>query len=475
MRIDRGSDLGRDAVLRIAAGAPVELSSELLEALAASRAAVLDALSGAGPVYGVSTGMGAMAGIALEARARAVHQENLVVGRAVGSAPWLPPEAARAVLAVRLRTFLHPEAGVSPELCTRLADLLNERFHPPIPLRGNGAAGEIIPLAHLGAVVLGLGEALDGRRAEPFTFGPKEGVACLEGVPVATALAIRQVADAELLADQAEFVLAATSEVLRASPDPLHPAASRADAVLAAVHARVLDLRPGGDVHGLQAPVSVRVGANACALLRRRTGALGEAADRALEGVSDSPAFLDGEFTGTAGFAGTELAAGSDALTAALVHLADTSVARTHRTLDPRLTGLPPQLSPEPGVQAGLVAVHKRAVGTAHRLRRLAAPALLGAVETSLGQEDVQSFGLEAAECLEEALAGVREVLAVELLAVHRARVLRGGFAGVSAELTAALDVVAGELGPDPADRPYGADVDRVVALLTDRWPQPRS
>ncbi len=81
-------------------------------------------------------------------------------------------------------------------------------------------------------------------------------------------------------------------------------------------------------------------------------------------------------------------------------------------------------------MQAGLVALHKRAVGVVHRLRRFAVPALGGAVETSLGQEDVQSFGLEAAECLGELLDGLREVLAVELLAVHRARLLRGGWPG---------------------------------------------
>lgn len=149
-----------------------------------------------------------------------------------------------------------------------------------------------------------------------------------------------------------------------------------------------------------------------------------------------------------------------------MLHLAETSVARTHRTLDPRLTGLNPQLSPEPGAQAGLVAVHKRAVGVAHRLRRFAVPALTGPVETSLGQEDVQSFALEAAESLAEVVAGLREVLAVELLAVHRARLLRGGLAGISPDLTGFLDRVADELGEEVVDRPYGRDVEALVGLL---------
>ncbi|GAA0322205.1 aromatic amino acid lyase [Kineococcus aurantiacus] len=466
MIVHRGADLDRAAVLEVAAGAPVGLAPALLAAVRDRRSAVLAALEEGGPVYGVTTGTGAMAGVALDARARAAHQGNLVVGRAVGSAPWLTVEQSRAVLAVRLRTFLHPEAGVSAELCARLASLLDERVHPCVPRRGNGAAGEIIPLAHVGAVLLGAGATLDGRRAGPFAFGAKEGIAVLEGVPVATALATVAVRDAARLLDRCEVVLAASAEVLRASPDPFVPGLARGDDDLGAVHDRLRELRPAPAVHGLQAPVSVRVAPVALAVARRRVRALAAAADRALEGVTDSPAFLGGGFTGTAGFAGTELAADSDALAAALLHVADTSVARTHRALDPRCTGLPAQLSPEPGAQAGLVAVHKRAVGVAHRLRRFAVPALPGAVETSLGQEDVQSFGLEAAECLAEVTDGLREVLAVELLAVHRARLLRGGPGGVGGEAAELLDAVAAALGDDVADRPYGRDVEVLTDLL---------
>ncbi|MEZ0166334.1 aromatic amino acid ammonia-lyase [Kineococcus sp. LSe6-4] len=471
MIVHRGADLDADAVRRVAAGAPVQLAPDLLADLHGRREHLLAALETSGSVYGVTTGMGALAGVGLDAAARARHQENLVVGRAVGSAPWLDVAQTRAVLAVRLRTFLHPEAGVSPRLCVRLTDLLERGVLPCVPWRGSGAAGEIIPLAHVGAVVLGAGRTLDGRGAGPFGLGAKEGVALLEGVPVATALAVLHTAAARRLLEQAERVLAATAEVLRASADPLRPGLARADDVLAGVHERLRALRPAPVVAGLQAPLSVRVAPAALAVARRRVDDLAGAADRALEGVTDSPALLpEGSFAGTAGFAGTELAAATDALGAALLHVADTSVARTHRTLDPRLTGLSPQLSPAPGVQAGLVAVHKRAVGVVHRLRRFALPALGGAVETSLGQEDVQSFALEAAECCAELLEGLREVLAVELLAVHRARLLRGGLAGLSAGLTGALDGLAAELGdavdPDVDDRPYGLDVERVVGLL---------
>ena len=467
VRLSAGEDLDASAVLAVADGAGVEFTPGFLTVLGQRRAALLAALDHSGPVYGVTTGMGAMAGIALDAAARSRHQGHLVVGRAVGSAPWLAPVEVRALLAVRLRTFLHPEAGVSTGLLLRLADLLARDVLPAVPARGGGAAGEIIPLAHAGAVVLGGGRTLSGGPAGPgHPFGAKEGVAFLEGVPGATALALLRGRSAADLLRRGTLALAASADVLRASHDPVHPGLARGDDVLAGVLAQLRDLRPAGEVHGLQAPVSVRVGASALATAHRAVAALAAAADRALVGVTDSPAFLDGEFVGSAGFAGTDLAAGLDRLTAALVHVADTSAARTHRMLDTRLTGLPPQLSPEPGVQAGLVAVHKRAVGVVHRLRRFAVPALLGPVETSLGQEDVQSFAFEAAECAAEALAGLAEVLAVELLAVHRAGLLRGGRPGLSPAALDALAPVGDLLGDDVLDRPYGADVDAVVAWL---------
>jgi histidine ammonia-lyase len=483
-RLDRPGDLDPAVIARLALGeCRIELGPALLAGLAASRAAALDALAAGHPVYGVTTGMGALSGVRLDAEAQSRHQDTLMAGRAVGSAPWLRRAEARALLAVRLRTFLSPEAGVSPELCRHLVDLLDADVVPAVPARGGGAAGEIIPLAHAGAVVLGTGQVLDGQAGaveagpalaavglRPRSFGPKEGVAFLQGVPGLTGLAVLGSGAVRDLVAQVVVVSAAAHALVGASGDPLHPALGRGDDELSAVLAAVRTLRGDGAVRGLQAPVSFRVTPTALAVALRAVAALDAAADRALAGVTDSPAHVDGRFVGTAGFAGTDLAASLGALTTTLVHLADLGAARLHRLLDDRVTGLPRQLSDAPGLHAGMAAVHKRAVGVAHRLRRFAAPALIGAVETSGGQEDVQSFGFEAAECLAEAVAGLRDVLACELLAVHQARQLAQRIEGVPAILDLALDQVAAVLPDGTADRPFGRDIDRITDLLTTGW-----
>jgi len=464
MIIRRPADLDLRVIDRVARGVePISLAPELLGELAANRAAMLAALRGDEPVYGVNTGMGAFAGVRLDAEAQAEHQNTLMLGRSVGSAPWLGRVDVRAVVAARLRTLMHPAAAASPELCLKLVSLLDLDVVPAVPARGSGAAGEIIPLAHLGAALNGTGEfVVASPRFEPRPFEAKEGVAFLEGVPGLTGMAAVACGAARALADRVVAVCGLEQALVGASLDPLHPALGAGDDELAAVLAGLRSARGDGPARGLQAPVSFRVTAPALAVALRSLRGLADAVGRALGTVTDSPAYVEGRFVGTAGFAGTELTAACGALTAALVHLAELGATRLHRLLDDTRTGLNRQLAGIPGRHAGMATVHKRAVGAAHRLRRFATPALIGPVETSLGQEDVQSFTFEAAECVREALDGLREVLACELLAVVQAR--RLGASLPAADLLAQADA---RLPPGTADRPFGRDVDALIELLT--------
>ncbi|NMO55874.1 aromatic amino acid lyase [Actinoplanes sp. TBRC 11911] len=483
-RIHRAQDLDPAVIVDVArAAGTLELAPELLTELAASRAATLADLDGETPVYGVNTGMGAFSSVRLDPAAQAHHQNTLMAGRAVGSAPWLRRDQARALLAARLRTFLDPAAGVSPALCVFLAELLNAGVVPAVPARGSGAAGEIIPLAHAGAALNGTGQVLDESGAAtdaapvmraaglpPRPFEAKEGVAFIEGVPGLTGLAVLAAAAVRTLLAQNVLVSAAAQAVVRASRDPLHPALGRGDDELAAVLAAMREVRGDGPVRALQAPVSFRVTAPALAVAMRAAGALDAAAGRALSMITDSPAHVDGAFVGTAGYAGTDLAVACGTLTTALTHLADLSVSRLHRLLDDNVTGLPRQLSDAPGRHVGMGTVHKRAAGVAHRLRRFAVPAVIGSMETSLGQEDVQSFGFEAAECLAEAIEGLRDVLACELLAVHQAVLLGGVPPGLGDRAAEALGAVAAVLPEGTGDRPFGRDVSTLIGLLTSGW-----
>ncbi|GAA1533034.1 aromatic amino acid lyase [Kribbella lupini] len=454
--------------LTLSSPGPLELSPSLLDSLRANRERLLEALALGAPVYGVNTGMGAMSKRRLDEAEQRVHQRNLLLGRAVGGAPWLPYAEARAVVLARLRTFLTGDAGVSAELCLQLVALLNSGYVPAIPLEGAGSAGEIIPLAHAFGPLVGIGTVLNAEgnlypaTESTFELGPKEGIALLAGIPGATGRAWLQVALLNRLVGRMGEVAAGAVAVVGASRNPYDRRVGRGDELLAAEQARILqlagdELAPGA----LQAPVSFRVAGQVVSHVRRTVVRLAEAVDRGLDGVTDSPAFLDGEFLGTAGFHGIDLAAHCDHVVAALTHAAEVSTARIHRLLDPAVTGLPAQLARAPGPQAGLVSVHKRAVATTHALRRLSLPAAIGAMETSNGQEDVQTFTWEAAGNLTTAVRLTREIVAAELLTVHQAFALseREVPAGLR-ELHAAVQAV---VPPIEADRPFGLDLQAIL------------
>jgi len=489
--VDQPADLDRQAVLAIASGAPVQLSEGLLVRLAARRTTALASLADGPDVYGVTTGMGALSDTRLTVEDQAGHSERLMLARAVGGPPWLSRIEARALVAVRLRTFLAGDAAVSAELCAWLATLLAHDVAPAVPRTGSGAAGEILPLAHAWGHLAGVGKVLDadgsavpaGPVVDPLgppRLGPKEGIALLAGVPTATALVALRAADVDRLVDQSTAVLAAGIVLVGVSRDPYLPAVARGDDELAESLARLGEyVAPLAAPAHLQAPVSFRVAGPVLAHLRREAGRLAQVADRALDAVGDSPAYLPTEegdrFVGTVGFHGLDQAAGLDSARGAVVHAAAVGAARLHRMLDPGVTGLPAQLSADPGPQAGLSPVHKRAVAVVHAVAGWPA-SYVSPMETSNGQEDVQTFALEAAERMRLALDAAEQVLACELLALHQARRLAPErMASARGDLPALMDRVAEVLPSGIEDRPWGEDVERLRRLLRDGWALDRS
>jgi histidine ammonia-lyase len=492
-------DLTREAVEAVAwGGEPLALAPAALERVAAGQAELASLLAGGARVYGVSTGMGWLASVDLDPAAQAGHQRNLLLGRAVAGPPWLPAAEVRALLVARLANLLSGHAGVGPELCRFLADRVNDGFVPAVPRRGSGGAGEVIPLAHAFSTLVGAGlvlepgggtadaaKALAERGVLPHRLQAKEGIALLAGSPLAAALALARLRAGERLAGQLLASAAAAVDALGAPLDAYDEAVGRlaGDPLLAEVLAELRRAagRPAGAEDGsrgrrsaprLQAPVSFRVAPQVLAHLRRTLGRLDEDVRRALVAVTDSPALVGGRPVAGGGFHAVGLAAGMDGLAVALVQAAELAGQRLHRLLDGRFSGLPDQLSPDPGPVTGLVLVQKRAVGALAEARRLTAPASVGLADTSLGQEDAASFAPEAAEQLRRVEELVREVVACELLAARQAWWLRdrppsSGLGPLAASLE-------GLVAPVDQDRPLGPDLDRLAGVLErDELPLP--
>ena len=286
-------------------------------------------------------------------------------------------------------------------------------------------------------------------------------------MPGTTGLCALRLGEAAALASLMEASAALSIVVTRAARDPYDAACGRGDDLLAGVLGRLRALvGDEPEPRSLQAPLSFRVAGPVLTQVLRAAALLEAAVHRALAGVTDSPAYLDGRFIGTAGFHGIDLAAHCDQLTAAFCHATEVAAARLHRLLDPRVTGLPAQLARHPGPEAGMSPVHKRAAGEVHAARRVAIATPVGLIETSGGQEDVQSFAWEAAEKLRVALHHARAVTACELLAGYQATALSGR--PHPPGCAALLDWLAGIIPAIEGDRPFGEDIERLIRAP---WP----
>ncbi|WP_206796116.1 aromatic amino acid lyase [Amycolatopsis sp. MtRt-6] len=453
------------------------LDKPLVEALKRRREELLTALAEREePLYGVTTGMGRLAGVELDPRQQAEHQRNLLIGRAVGGPPWLPPEDVRALLVARLRDFLQPWSGVSPELVQFLVDRLNDGFTPAVPRFGLGSSGEIIALSHAFQTFLGIGtvledgvevpaaSALAARGVAPFVLGPKEGASLLQGSPLAVMHAQRGWTETQQLIDLQTLTAAMAIDVLGAPREVFSPVMAGEDDHLRTLLHELTGLVGSGPVRPgvVQAPLSVRVAPRALAHASRVNGDLHETRRRWEKTPGDSPSFVDGSFLPGTGYHAVDLGLRMDAVTAALVHLGEISVQRTHRLLDERFSGLPAQLTADPGPRAGLAPLHKRAAGELHALRRLASPATLGSIDTSAGQEDVQAFAAAAGEQLRAAAAHLFAITACELITASQARYLAGGEGGPG--LRAAYRWVRSVVAPLDEDRPLGPEIERLIS-----------
>lgn len=489
--IERHDQLDLPAYLRIARdGAPVALGPEAVGAVQRGREALVAHLESGASAYGVNTGLGYLAGVVVEAPDQAAFQRSILAGRAAATGTPLSEPVVRGAMLLRLTGFLSGHAGVSGALCRFIAERLNDGWYPVVPGGVSGAAGEIVPLAHLFQTLVGDGfvfvdggrrvapasEALSARGVAPYELGAKEGIALINGAPLAPALAVPLLGRGQALLEHANLcgALAVAVTGAPARPYVLRVGQLKGDPGQLSVHARFVELLAGGEnlKDTRQAPVSLRVipqvhGAAADMLEHLRAQLAHE-----LRAVTDSPVFLGASDSGqepeglysTGNFHAGALTLLLDAVSVALVGVLNLAEKRLHRLLDARFSGLPAQLAVDPGRQSGLVILHKQVVGIAAQGRTLAAPAGIHALDASTGQEDFQAHTLLATQQLDGILSALELALAHELVALRQARFLAG--TPLPAALERAVSEVAAVVPEVTEDRALAGDVSAARALI---------
>jgi len=486
IRLDAPGSLDLGSYRRVARdGEAVRIAAGLLRGVEERRAAMLRALEAGAPAYGVTTGLGYLSTRPISPSDRVGLQRSILLGRAVAVGEPLSREVVRGTMLLRLAGFLHGDAGVSAELCEIVAARLNDGWTPYVPRGPHGAAGEIVPLSHLFQTFLGEGFVLEGgarvaaadalraRGARPYEPGPKEGLALVNGAPLAPALAIELVDRAAPLLEHATLAAALAAALTGASWRPFSPRIGqlKGDPGQCAAHERLVELGAGGDWSDRpQAPVSLRVVPQVHGAVRDMLDGAERQLEREVRAVTDSPLYLPAAgrepegFYPSGSFHAQAVTFWLDTLAIAFAQLANLAEKRLHRLLDARFSGLPEQLAAEPGRHTGASVLHKAVVALCAENRLLAAPASVTTSDTSAGQEDFQAFTLLAADKLRRLLDNVELGLAYELVALRQARHLHAGPLPTPLERAAAP--LCELVPPVGEDRPLAPDVERVRELV---------
>ena len=507
IQLDEACDLTADSYEAVVYdGAMVTLTANALARVDASRDAFMALLETGVICYGVNTGLGAMSTMDLTAEQRAALPRHTLLGRASGTGPVLPAPVGRGALLAKLTQFLGGRSAVGGELCRAIAARLNRGMMPAIPGHGYGMAGEIIPLTHAVQPLIGEGRVFadDGSiqsakdwYAEHGTvpYAPlwKEGLSLISGTGVGPAWAWHLGREAAVLLATANLVAACSIEGLAA---PTEAYSELAAAMNPNVHVSMMsaDLRrhlEGSRVtrQPRQAPVSYRVTPQAHGVAAEAIERLRDAALADVRANGDNPAFFIadpaagedgiGTLINSGNFHGATLAARVETATTAIVHLGILAEKRLYRLLDDRSSGLSRQLAFDQGLDAGLISVHKSAVGHGASLRMLAAPVSVMQADSSFGQEDIEAMVFPALERLNEAIRLTEVLLAHELLVATVAIDERGEQPG--ADVDALRERVRRHVEPYVGDRPYGSDLEALIELIGQgvvtagdgRWPTP--
>ncbi|MFD2263885.1 aromatic amino acid lyase [Lacibacterium aquatile] len=467
-------------------GAQVEITEDALARVTLHRVRFMSHLATGVVCYGVNTGLGALSKTDLSDEDIAALPRQILLGRAVAFGPPMPGEVARGAMLIKLSQFLSGATAVTPALCGRLVLALNDGMTPYIPAEGHGMAGEIVPLTHLAQTLLGEGRILEGgvavsaaswlrAKGHPlYDPRPKEGIALINGIAVAPALAYHHLRGLRRLWDRLTLVASAAIEGLAAPLEPYDPAVAllRPEPGMEEVAAAILAAVKGSAItrQKRQAPVSFRVIPQIHGSLLLALDTLEAAILTEMQAVGDNPAFVLGRIPSEdrllhcGNFHGAAMTAAIEATALALAQAALLSERRLQRLLDARYTGLSPQLALKPGLDAGMVAIHKAALAFAAQVKAQSVPPSLMHADSSFGQEDAMTMAIPALDRLVSLMGLTDRLLACELYTALAAIDQRGETPGAQVE---ALRAEVRKFIPAYAgDRSYGTEIEALMEFL---------
>ncbi|MGH6633429.1 MAG: histidine ammonia-lyase, partial [Sphingopyxis sp.] len=459
-----------------------------------SAAAVAKALATGAALYGINTGFGKLASVRIAENDLATLQRNIVLSHAAGTGAPSPVPIVRLMMALKLASFGMGASGVKRETVAMIEAMLAKDLTPVVPSQGSvGASGDLAPLSHMAAAMIGVGaidvggktlpaaDALAQAGLAPVDLGPKEGLALLNGTQFSTANALAGLFRAETVFRSALITGALSTEAAKGSDAPFDSRihALRGHAGQREVGDTLRSLMAGSAIRASHAIDDPRVQDPYCLrcqpqvmgavldLLRQAATTLGIEAN----GVSDNPLiFADaGPFGDEAlsggNFHAEPVAFAADMIAMALCEIGSISERRIAMLVDPALSGLPAFLTPRPGLNSGFMIPQVTAAALVSENKQRAYPASVDSIPTSANQEDHVSMAAHGARRLLEMADNVSAVIGIELLAACQGIDFHAPLKSSDA-LEAAHKHLRAEVPTLEDDRHFHPDMEAATALV---------
>lgn len=406
----------------------------------AARQTVTDLIDRGDTAYGINTGFGLMANTRIKASDVEKLQENLVLSHATGAGEPLKDGVVRLVLALKATSLAQGHSGIRAEVIDAILKLLSHGVYPVIPAKGSvGASGDLAPLAHMSAALLGVGDVrhegkvMDATKGlemiglKPLRLAAKEGLALLNGTQVSTALALSGLFEIENVFASAMVAGAMSVDAMKGSDVPfdarIHAVRRQQGQIDTAAMYRSLlagsDIRTSHeDCEKVQDPYSLRCQPQ---VMGAALGVMRQAADTLLteaNAVTDNPLIFpdEGDILSGGNFHAEPVAMAADMLALAACEIASISERRTSLLVDPKMSGLPAFLVKDGGLNSGFMIAQVTTAALVSENKTLAHPASVDSIPTSAGQEDHVSMATFAARRLHDIAFNAGAVIAVELL-----------------------------------------------------------
>ncbi len=470
-------------------GTGIYLDPAALERVKKSRLAVEKIVREDRTVYGINTGFGNFSDVSIDEKDTKALQLHLIRSHACGVGEKFPEVVSRAMVLLRLNALLKGFSGIRQEVLERFAYMINNRIHPVIPQQGSlGASGDLAPLSHLALVLLGEGFVWQGDKhkpasevwlehgLEPIVLEAKEGLALINGTQAMTAQGVINYLEAESLAYDSEWIASMTMEALQGITDAFHPAIHEARGYPEQVEVaeRMRNLLAGSKLTTVQGEIRVQ-DAYSIRCIPQVHGAswqvlnyVKEKLEIEMNAATDNPLIFDDGDTIVSGgnFHGQPIAFAMDFLKIGVAELANISERRIERLVNPHLNeGLPPFLSPQPGLQSGAMILQYSAASLVSENKTLAHPASVDSIPSSGNQEDHVSMGTIGARHAHSIIKNARNVLAIEALCAMTACSIRGE-ERMAPKTRSEFDKLREIVKPIDEDRIFTPDIEAIAHYL---------